>query len=70
MRETEHERGKGREREREGDPESEAVPGSELSTQSPDAGLELMDREVTPRAEVGAFPILKTTLILAKVEVR
>ena len=44
QRETEHERGRGRERE--GDTESEA--GSRLRgiRPEPDAGLELMDREI------------------------
>ena len=32
--------------EREGDPEFEQAPGSELSAQSPDAGLELKNCEI------------------------
>ena len=51
QRETEHEQGRGRERE--GDTESEA--GSRLLAirPEPDAGLELTDREIVTRVEVG-----------------
>ena len=42
-RETEHERGRVRERETQN---LKQAPGSGLSAQSPDAGLELTDREI------------------------
>ena len=48
--ETEHERGRGRERE--GDTESEAGSRLRAISPEPDAGLELMDREIMTWAEV------------------
>ena len=54
MTETEckHELGRGRERERHTQ-NPKQVPGSELPAPSPDAGLELTDREIMTWAEVG-----------------
>ena len=43
QRETEHEWGRGRERETQN---LKQAPGSELSAQGPDSGLELTDREI------------------------
>ena len=49
QRETEHEQGRGRE----GDPESEAGSRLQAVGTEPDMGLELTNREIMTRAEVG-----------------
>ena len=50
QRETEHERGRVGERKTQN---PKQAPGSELSAHEPNVGLELTDREIMTRAEVG-----------------